>query len=139
MEDNHFYNETAALNYVENILWSNGANCIHCGNKRIYSLNGNSHRIGLKTCSDCKKQFTIRIGTIFESSHIPLYKWLQAAYLIVCGETNINQLHKILEVTYKTAWSINYKIRELTKEIDGICDPNEFLQRMVKNSKLKIR
>ena len=121
MEDNHFYNETAALNYVENILWSNGVNCIHCGNKRIYSLKGNSHRIGLKTCSDCKKQFTVRIGTIFEDSRLPLVKWFLAIYLFSSLKKGLSsiQLAKYISVTQKTAWFMLQRIREVMKDGNG--------------------
>jgi transposase-like protein len=109
----YFHNEQAAFEHVEVVLWPNGPICPHCGGvERVYDLG--KTRIGLKKCGQCRKQFTVRVGTIFESSHIPLYKWLQALHLVCSSKKGISahQLHRILEVTYKTAWFLMHRIRE---------------------------
>jgi transposase-like protein len=100
---------------VEARLWPNGAVCSHCGEtKRVGKMGGKATRIGAHKCYACRKQFTVKIGTVFESSHVPLHQWLQAFYLI-CGSKKAissNQLHRILGVTLKTAWFISHRIRE---------------------------
>lgn len=116
----HFYDEAAAFAHVEAILWENGPVCPHCGCMgRIYELKGvtgktGKLRHGLRKCGDCRKQFTVRIGTIFEESHLPMHKWLQAIYLMVSSKKGVSahQLHRTLEVTYKTAWFLAHRIRE---------------------------
>jgi len=116
-----FYDEHAAIEKLEQILWPNGPVCPHCGgNDKIYRLSGSSTRAGLRKCGHCRKQFTVKIGTVFESSHVPLYKWLQAVYLMCASKKGIsaNQLHRTLEVTLKTAWFMAHRIREAMR--DGI-------------------
>ncbi len=121
----YFYNEAAAFAHLESIIWPNGAICPHCGSDdRIYELQGKSTRVGLKKCGHCRKQFTVKVGTVFESSHVPLHKWLQAVYLITSGKKNISvhKLHQVLEVTYKTAWHMNERLSEAMREsIEEIC------------------
>ncbi len=113
----YFHDEEAAYQKVESIVWPNGPICPHCGNVdevRIYKLQGKSHRMGLRKCGECRKQFTVKVGTIFESSHVPLFKWLQAIFLITSSKKGIsaNQLHRTLDVTLKTAWFMGHRIRE---------------------------
>lgn len=122
----YFHDEAAAFEHVETILWPNGPVCHHCGNmERIYSLKGvrtkpskkNPHgveRHGLYKCGACRKQFTVRMGTIFEESHLPLHKWLQAIHLLCSSKKGISahQLHRVLECQYKTAWFLGHRIRE---------------------------
>ena len=115
----YFYNEKAAFKYVEGIIWSNGKTCPHCGNAgKVYELKGKSTRLGLNKCGECRKQFTVKIGTIFEDTHIPLHKWLQAIFLISSSKKGISshQLHRTLEITYKSAWFLSHRIREAMKE-----------------------
>lgn len=119
----YFHDEKAAYAKVESIVWPNGPVCPHCGNadeSRVYALNGQSHRIGLRKCAECRKQFTCKIGTIFESSHVPLRKWLQAIHLLTSSKKGIsaNQLHRTLEVTLKTAWFMGHRIREAMRSGD---------------------
>ncbi|HUN27252.1 MAG TPA: transposase, partial [Steroidobacteraceae bacterium] len=76
-----FKDEQVAYEYVEGHLWPTGPACPHCGNcdqTRIRKLAGKSTRPGLRKCNECRKQFTVKIGTIFEDSHVPMHQWLQA-------------------------------------------------------------
>lgn len=111
----HFHNEEAAILHLESILWPNGANCPHCGSvERLSKLKGKSTRPGLWKCYACRKQFTVKVGTVFESSHVPVYKWLQAAHLMASSKKGISahQLHRTLEVQYNTAWFMAHRLRE---------------------------
>ena len=111
----HFHNEEAAFAYVEARIWPEGPTCPHCGGvERISKMQGKSTRTGLYKCYQCRKPFTVRMGSIFESSHVPLHIWLQAMYLIAGSKKGIssNQLHRTLGVTLKTAWFLSHRIRE---------------------------
>ncbi len=122
----YFHDEAAAFAKLESLLWPNGPVCPKCGNShRIYALEGVRSkpskknpegivRHGLKKCSACRQQFTVRMGTIFESSHIPLHKWLQAVHLLCSSKKGISshQLHRTLEITYEAAWFMSHRIRE---------------------------
>jgi len=111
----HFHDEEAAHKWVESRLWPDGPECPRCGeNKRVGKLKGKSTRIGVHKCYKCRKPFTVKIGTIFESSHIPLKKWLQAIFLISSSKKGIssNQLHRTLDITLKSAWFMSHRIRE---------------------------
>lgn len=111
----YFHDEAAAFAKLESIVWPNGPTCPHCGAvDRITPIGGKTARMGLKRCGHCRKQFTVKVGTVFESSHVPLHKWLQAAYLMASSKKGISahQLHRTLEVTYKTAWFMEHRIRE---------------------------
>ncbi|MGV3729348.1 MAG: IS1595 family transposase [Sphingopyxis sp.] len=115
----HFHNEEAAFAYVEARVWPEGPVCPHCGGvERIGKMGGKSTRLGLYKCYQCRKPFTVRIGTIFESSHVALHIWLQAMYLIAGSKKGIssNQLHRTLGVTLKTAWFMSHRIREAMKD-----------------------
>src|SRR5688572_5754310 len=113
----HFHNEPAAYAFVEARVWANGVVCPHCGNvdqKKLGKLTGKSTRIGVRKCYVCRKPFTVKVGTIFESSHIPLHLWLQAIFLMASSKKGIStqQLHRTLGVTLKTAWFLSHRIRE---------------------------
>jgi transposase-like protein len=110
-----FQDEEAAFAYVEVALWPHGPVCPHCGGfDRISKMSGKTTRAGLYKCYQCRKPFTVRVGTIFESSHVPLHLWLQALHLICSSKKGIsaNQLHRTLGVTLKTAWFMGHRIRE---------------------------
>ncbi len=116
-----FHNEEAAYAYVESVLWPKGPVCPHCGaTKRVGKLHGKSYRIGLYKCYVCRKQFTVKIGTIFEDSHVPLDVWVSAIYLVAASKKGIssNQLHRTLGVTLKTAWFMSHRIREAMRNGD---------------------
>jgi transposase-like protein len=115
----HFHDEAAAYAYVESRVWPEGPTCPHCGGvERIGLMGGKSTRIGLYKCYQCRKPFTVKIGTIFEASHVALHIWLQAMYLIAGSKKGIssNQLHRSLGVTLKTAWFMSHRIREAMRE-----------------------
>jgi transposase-like protein len=115
----HFHNEKAAYAYVEARVWPEGPVCPHCGCfGRIYELKGKSTRIGVRKCGDCRKPFTVKVGTIFEASHVPLRYWLQAMFLMASSKKGVsaNQLHRTLGVTLKTAWFMAHRIREAMRE-----------------------
>src|SRR5690349_19661630 len=117
----HFHDEDAAFAYVEARVWPDGPTCPHCGSvERISKMQGKSTRKGLYKCYACRKPFTVRMGTIFESSHVPLNIWLQAIYLVAGSKKGIssNQLHRTLGVTLKTAWFMSHRIREAMRSTD---------------------
>jgi transposase-like protein len=123
----HFQDEAAAFERVEKVIWPNGPVCPHCGCMcRISAIKPNAEkrvRMGLKKCGDCKKQFTVRIGTIFEESKLPLHIWLQAMHLMCASKKGVSahQLHRTLEITYKSAWFLAHRIREAMR--DGALAP----------------
>jgi transposase-like protein len=117
----HFHDEEAAYAYVEARLWPEGAVCPHCGGmEKVGNLKGKTTRPGLWKCYQCRKPFTVKIGTIFEDSKVPMRLWLQAMYLIAGSKKGIssNQLHRILGVTLKTAWFMSHRIREAMRTAD---------------------
>lgn len=118
----HFHDEEKAYEYVEARLWPQGAVCPHCGGvERVGKLQGKSTRVGVWKCYQCRKPFTVKIGTIFEDSKVPMRLWLQAMYLIAGSKKGIssNQLHRILGVTLKTAWFMSHRIREAMRDDSG--------------------
>lgn len=111
----YLHDEKAAYTYVESRIWPHGAICPHCGGtSKNKPLNGKSTRIGVYKCYDCYKPFTVKVGTIFEGSHVKLHIWLQALYLFASSKKGVssNQLHRTLGVTLKTAWFMAHRIRE---------------------------
>lgn len=120
----HFNDEAAAYAYVEARIWANGRNCPHCGVlERSGALTGKSDRIGLYKCYACRKKFTVKVGTIFEASHIQMRDWLTAIHLICSSKKGVssNQLHRTLGVTLKSAWFLSHRIREAMR--DGSLTP----------------
>jgi transposase-like protein len=110
----HFHDEKAAYAYFETRVWPQGPVCPKCGeNKRLGKLAGKSTRIGTYKCYACRKPFTVKVGTIFEDSHVPMHLWLQAMHFLCSGKKGIsaNQLHRTLGVTPNTAWFIAHRIR----------------------------
>lgn len=110
-----FHTEEAAYEFVESRLWPSGPVCPHCGGvERNRKLQGKTTRVGLYKCYDCRKPFTVKVGTIFEDSHLPLRLWLQAIFLISSSKKGISthQLHRTLGITLKSAWFLSHRIRE---------------------------
>jgi transposase-like protein len=118
-----FHNEEAAYAFVESRVWPNGPVCPKCGVLgRAGKLGGTSTRIGVYKCYDCRKPFTVKVGTIFESSHIALRLWLQAIFLIAASKKGIssNQLHRTIGITLKSAWFMSHRIREAMRDDSGL-------------------
>ena len=122
-----FHDEGEAFRWLEDILSANGTVCPHCGvvGGRVYDLSGvrghksaknpeGAIRYGLKKCGECRKQFTVKVGTVFEHARMPLHKMLQAVALLMASKKGISslQLSRLLEVTYKAAWFLSRRIRE---------------------------
>jgi transposase-like protein len=115
LDAKHFHDEEAAYAYLEGRLWPNGPVCPHCGGfERIGKLAGKSTRVGVYKCYQCRKPFRVTVGTVFESSHVPLRLWLQCVHLMASSKKGIssNQLHRTLGVTLKTAWFMSHRVRE---------------------------
>jgi transposase-like protein len=107
--------------HLEAQRWPNGPVCPHCGNtdqSRITAMQGKAHRPGLYNCKECREQFSVTVGTAFEHSKVPLNKWLLATFLLASSKKGMSshQLHRMLGVTYKTAWFMTHRIREAMKE-----------------------
>ncbi len=114
-----FQDKDAARAYLEAIRWPDGAFCPHCGEaEKVSALKGKSHRPGLYQCKSCRKQFSVTVGTLFERSKVPLNKWLLATHLLCSSKKGMSthQLHRMLGVTYKTAWFMTHRIREAMRE-----------------------
>jgi transposase-like protein len=120
----YFHDDEKAFEYLESVLWTDGPVCPHCGGfERITKVKANPAkriRLGLWRCGQCKRQFTVKVGTVFEHARLPLHKALQAVYLMTSSKKGISahQLHRVLEVTYKTAWFLAHRIREAMRSGD---------------------
>lgn len=128
-----FHDEAAAFAYLESMVWADGVTCPHCGTVggRVYQLEGVRSkpskknpegvvRHGLKKCGECRKQFTAKVGTVFEDAKLPLHKMLQAVHLMMSSKEGISshQLSRLLEVQYNTAWFLSHRIREAMRSGD---------------------
>ena len=116
----HFHDEPAALAFIEARIWPNGPTCPRCGEReRIGRLNGKTTKLGMCKCYVCRKPFTATVGTVMESSHIPLHIWLQAMHLLCTSKKGMssNQLHRTLGITLKSAWFLSHRIREAMKNL----------------------
>ncbi|HMK88934.1 MAG TPA: IS1595 family transposase [Methylocystis sp.] len=126
LNEPYFQDEAAAFARLEAIVWPEGPVCPHCGNKDRIGVLKNQRtkpskknpegieRHGLKKCYACRKQFTVRIGAVFEDSPVPLHVWFQAAYLMCSSKKGVssNQLHRTLGVSLQTAWFMSHRLRE---------------------------
>jgi transposase-like protein len=127
LSEPQFHNEADAFKFLESIVWAGGTVCPHCGviGGRVYDLSDvrgskskknpeGAIRHGLKKCGECRKQFTAKVGTVFEHARMPLHKMLQAVHLMVSSKKGIsaNQLARVLEVQFKSAWFLAHRIRE---------------------------
>jgi len=116
-----FTNEAAAREAIEAVLWPHGPCCPRCGSlDRIGKVGGKSARPGLYYCGECERQFTVTVGTIFERSKIPLSKWWLAIHLMSSSKKGMSahQLHRMLGVTYQTAWFMMHRLREAMRSGD---------------------
>ena len=119
-----FHSEEAAIAHLEKIIWAGAPVCVHCGGAdRITKVKANPAkriRLGLWRCGDCKKQSTVKVGTVFEHMRLPLHKAMQAVYLVTSSKKGISahQLDRTLEITYKSAWFLLHRIREAMRSGD---------------------
>src|SRR5436309_366229 len=134
-----YADEESARAFLEAIRWPNGPVCPHCGSPGAYRITakkaGAKTRPGLLKCKDkdCRKQFTVTVGSIFEDSHLPLSKWLMAINLLCSSKKGMSahQLHRMLGVTYKSAWFMAHRIRyamtqePLASKLDGTVEVDE--------------
>jgi transposase-like protein len=119
LSEPQYHSEEAAYAFVEAHVWRDGRVCPHCGVVgRSGALKGKSTRIGVYKCYACRKPFTVKVGTIFEASHVKLHIWLQAMFLLCSSKKGMSthQLHRTLGVTLKTAWFMTHRIREAMRE-----------------------
>lgn len=119
LTDPVFTDENKAREHLEAIRWPDGPVCPHCGSvDKVYRLNGKSHRPGLIHCNNCDGSFTVTTGSVMESSHVPLNKWVLAYRLMASSKKGISahQMHRTISVTYKTAWFMCHRIRESMRD-----------------------
>lgn len=115
LENKIFHDATKARNWLEGLLWADGRSCGYCG--AVDESTELPARPGYYQCNACRKQFTVQVGTVFERSHIPLNKWLMAAFLLCASKKGISahQMHRMLGITYKSAWFMMHRLREAMK------------------------
>lgn len=113
----YFSDEGKAIEFVESLIWPNGPVCPHCGGtEKAYRIKANPEkrvRLGLWKCGQCRKQFSVKVGSIFEGSHIPMTKWLMAIYVMCSSKKGISakQLERSLGISYKASWFLCQRIR----------------------------
>ena len=130
----YFADEDKAFRFIERLMWPSGTICPHCGSKaKSYRLKGKATRRGLWKCKPCRKQFTVKVGTIFEGSHIELRKWLMVISMMCSSKKGVsaNQIQRQIGVSYKSAWYVCHRIRlAMTQEplkgkLGGIVEVDE--------------
>ncbi len=133
----HFSDEDSARELLQQLRWgTDGAVCPHCGGADPYKLTAKPTskkpvRKGVWKCRQCRKQFTVTVGTIFESSHVPISKWLMAIHLLSASKKGISahQLHRLLGITYRAAWFVAHRLRHaMTQDVmqlEGIVEADE--------------
>ncbi len=118
-----FHDENAAREHLESLLWPHGPNCPRCGvmGARITKLMGKSTRPGVYNCKDCRKPFSVMVGTVMERSHIPLCKWVLAAQLMASSKKGFSahELHRLLGTNYETAWFLFHRLREAATSLSS--------------------
>ena len=122
LNDPIFSDETKAREHFEQIRWPNGPICSHCGTVNEATLiQGKSHRPGLYQCNACRQPFTVTTGTVMESSKIAITKWALAFHLMAASKKGVSahQLHRMLGITYKSAWFMAHRVREAMGGDDG--------------------
>jgi transposase-like protein len=131
LTDPRFQDPEKAREYLETQRWPDGPVCPHCGNcdhDTITALKGKAHRLGLYQCNECREQFTVTVGSVMEDSKIPLNKWLLAMHFFGASKKGMSahQLHRMLGITYQSAWFLAHRIRE------AMTDPTPFADRRPK-------
>lgn len=140
-----FANEAAAVAHMEHDRWPNGVSCPLCGVDAVHKMAGET-QAGMFVCYGCKGKFTVRTGTVFERSHIPLHKWLLATHLMASSKKGISahQLHRMLGITYKSAWFMAMRIREaMSLPKNPVGGPGKIVEadetELAKSRKTKVR
>jgi transposase-like protein len=117
-----YHDDNAAREHLERVLWPHGPVCPRCGvmGDRITKLAGTSTRPGVYKCKDCRKPFTVTVGTVFERSHIPLSKWLMATHLMAASKKGFSahELHRVMNVSYEAAWFMFHRLRAAADEVE---------------------
>ena len=130
----YFHDEVAAFRHLESVLWPDAPVCPHCGSVNAKHYDLGKTRLGLRKCAEkaCRKQFTVKVGTVFEQAHIPLNKCLLALYLMCASKKGMSahQLHRTLEISYKAAWFLCHRIREAMRDgtMPIMGGPNEVVE-----------
>jgi transposase-like protein len=119
-----FTNEQAAMESLEASRWPDGPFCPHCGSVNVHRMAGKT-QAGMFLCNDCRDKFSARVGTVMERSHVPVHKWLLAIHLLTSSKKGISshQIHRMLGVSYKTAWFMTHRIRLAMKPAEGSAPP----------------
>src|SRR5690348_11937160 len=121
-----FQDETKARHWLERRVWPKGPICPHCGasDKDVTELDGDKHRPGLYQCNQCREQFTVTVGTVFERSKLPLTKWLAALFLMTASKKGVSahQIHRMLGISYKSTWFMMHRLREAMR-VGGLVPP----------------
>src|SRR5208282_1782089 len=134
LSEKHFHDETAAREYLEALRWPEGPVCPHCGTLgKVYRLPAKQGKRQVIKCGSCRRQFSVTVGTIFEDSHIPLHKWLYGFQLYTASKKGFSahQLHRMLHLSYKSAWFMAHRIRycmrqsPLREKLAGIVEADE--------------
>ena len=120
LQDPIYHDDDAARAHLETLLWPHGPNCPRCGvlGDRIMKLQGASTRPGVYKCKDCRKPFSVTVGTVMERSHIALHKWVLAAHFMSASKKGMSalQLQRMLGTNYETAWFLFHRLREASKD-----------------------
>src|SRR5438067_9321150 len=115
-----YHDEDAARQHLERVLWPQGPVCPRCGvmGDRITKLQGKSTRPGVYKCKDCRKPFSVTVGTVMERSHIALPKWVLAATLMASSKKGMSahQLHRMMDISYEAAWFMFHRLREAAND-----------------------
>jgi transposase-like protein len=123
LRDPIYHDDDAARAHLESLLWPHGPVCPRCGvlGDRITKLHGKSTRPGVYKCKDCRKPFSVTVGTVMERSHIPLSKWVMAAQIMSSSKKGFSalQLHRMIATNYETAWFLFHRLREAADALRG--------------------
>jgi transposase-like protein len=118
-----FHDDAAAREYLESVLWPQGPVCPRCGvmGERVTKMEGKSLRPGVYNCKDCRKPFSVTVGTVMERSHIPLSKWVMAARLMAASKKGFSahELHRCMDISYEAAWFLFHRLREAADDETG--------------------
>jgi transposase-like protein len=125
----HYGNDTKCREYLEALRWTDGIKCPRCGSDKISHIEKRDQY----DCDQCRYQFSVTAGTIFHDSHLPIWKWFLAVYLMTESKKGMsaNQLKRSLAVSYKTAWYLCHRVRKAMQEatdkpkLDGIVEVDE--------------